>query len=110
MADINEIKILLEEIKVELGTMINLMRRIKIGKSSSWKIVELENKVEELEKQTAYRVKMYELLEGRQDDSEQFTRCTSLRFNGIPFNGNQSAAESLNKVKEEIKKHCRLRI
>ena len=44
------------------------------------------------------------LLERRLDDSEQYTRRTSLRLNGIPYSGKETGEESLNKVKAEVAK------
>ena len=48
--------------------------------------------------------KRYELLERRLDDSEQYSRRTCLRVNGIPYNGNETAEKSLELVKNEVAK------
>ena len=43
----------------------------------------------------AYSATCYNLLERRLDDCEQYSPRTSLRINGIPYNGKETAEESL---------------
>ena len=102
MANINELKVLLESIKSELGNKIDVLVA-KLDEKDR-RIVELETKVNALEEKAAYNDTRYNLLECRLDDSEQYSRRTSLRINGIPYNGNETSEESLQKVKGEIEK------
>ena len=66
-------------------------------------IKELENRIVLLEEKLAYDDKMYELLERRVDDSEQYGRRTSLRINGIVMNVNETSQDCLTKVKAVVR-------
>ena len=85
MADINELKKLLEDVKRDLGEKIdNLAKKLD---EKDLKITELENKIIVLESEKSFRDNQYDSLERRLDDSEQYSRRTSLRISGIPYNG-----------------------
>ena len=92
MATNDELKLLIETIRTDLGSKIDAL--VKKLDEKDEKIEELQNKVKVLE----------ELLDRRLDDSEQYSRRTSLRLNGIPYSGKETAAESLQKVKDEVSK------
>ena len=97
-----ELKTLIETIKTDLGNKIdNLVKKLDDKDKT---IEDLQAKVTLLEGKVAYNEKRYELLERRMDDSEQYSRRTSLRINGIPYHGKESAEESLRKVKVEVVK------
>ena len=98
----DEIKVLIEAIKIELGGKIDAL--CKKLEEKDKKIVDLENKVTLLEEKVSYNETYFKLLERRLDDCKQYSRRTSLRINGIPCHGKESAEESLRKVKEEIAK------
>ena len=102
MADIGELKALIETIRTDLGAKIDTL--VKKLDEKDKKIVELENKVFLLEEKLAFNETRFNLLERRYDDGEQYSRRTSLRINGIPYNGKETADESLQKVKDEVKK------
>ena len=55
-----------------------------------------------LSEKVAFNDKRFELFERLLDDNEQYSRYTSLRLNGIPYSGNESAKQSLKKVKDEV--------
>ena len=102
MADIKELKQLIEKINKELGGKIdNLVNKLN---EKDRKIEELEKKVTELELKAEYSDKRFQLLERRIDDGEQYSRRTSLRISGIPLKVNETAEESLGMVKEEVQK------
>ena len=84
MANVNELKVLLESIKSKLGDKIDVLVT-KLDEKDR-KIVELETKVNALEEKAAYNDTRYNLLERRLDDGEQYSRRTYLRINGIPYN------------------------
>ena len=102
MSSIIELKVLIENLRKDLGDKIDSL--VKKIEEKDAKINELSNKVTLLEEKIAYSDKRFELLERRLDDSEQYTRRTSLRINGIAFDGNETAGESLQKVKDEVGK------
>ena len=102
MGDFNELKALLEAVKLDLGGKIDKLTSLLEEKDK--KIKEFETKVNFLEEKLLYCDKRYELLERKLDDSEQYSRRTSLRINGIPYNGKESGEESLQKVKDEVLK------
>ena len=102
MATNDELKLLIETIRTDLGSKIDAL--VKKLDEKDEKIEELQNKVKVLEEQIAYKDKRFELLDRRLDDSEQYSRRTSLRLNGIPYSGKETAAESLQKVKDEVSK------
>ena len=64
---------------------------------TSKQLEEKDSKIEEL-------LKRYELLEPPLGDSEQYSRRTCLRINGIPYNGKETAEKSLELVKDEVAK------
>ena len=97
MADIKELKEMLESVSKALGDKIDNLTKILDEKVN--KIAELENKINLLEEKAIYNDKRYELLERKLDDMEQYGRRTSLRINGIKYNGKESAEESLKKVR-----------
>ena len=102
MGDIQELKQLIHNINKELGGKIdNLVKKLE---EKDKKIEDLEKKVHDLELKAEYSEKRYELLERRLDDSEQYSRRTSLRISGIPLDGKETGDESLKKVKEEVAK------
>ena len=88
MAGNGELKQLFDDLKKELCDKIDKLNK---------QLEEKDSKIETLEKRC-------ELFERRLDDSEQYSRRTNLRINGIPYNGIESAVDSLNIVKEEIVK------
>ena len=102
MADVHILKELIESIKTELGGKIDNLTKTLEEKDK--KIIDLENKVTLLEEKLAYRDTKYDLLERRLDDSEQYSRRTSLRINGIPGAAKESADDCLKKVKSEVAK------
>ena len=103
MAEIQELKKLLEEVKQEL---VNNNNKIDIivakMEERDKKINELEDKVNHLEDKVCFQVNYCKLLERKLDDGEQYTRRLSLRVNGIPNDGRESADDCLRKVKNEI--------
>ena len=102
MSEINELKALLQSVKEELGSKIDGL--VKKLEEKDEKIALLENKMKLMEEKLTYNDVRMNLLERRLDDSEQYTRRTSLRINGIPYSGQETAEESLNKVKVEVAK------
>ena len=64
--------------------------------------LELQDNVRLLSEKVAFNDKRFELFEKLLDDNEQYSRRTSLRLNGIPYSGNESAEQSLKKVKDEV--------
>ena len=102
MGDLNELKVLLETVRNDLGGRIDKLTSLLEEKDK--KIEDLKTKVHVIEEKLLFCDKKYELLERKLDDSEQYSRRTSLRINGIPYNGKESAEESLKKVKDEVAK------
>ena len=102
MDEVKELKALVEAVRAELGGKIDTLVNKLIEKDE--KIVALENKIMIMEEKIAYNDVRMNLLERRLDDSEQYTRRTSLRLNGIPYSGKETGEESLNKVKAEVAK------
>ena len=92
MGDINELKVLLQGVEQKLGDKIDgLLKKLE---EKDELIVELQNKVKMLEEKAAYGEKRFELLERKLDDGEQYSRRTSLRINGIKYDGNETAEVS----------------
>ena len=63
--------------------------------------MELQDNVRLLREKVAFNDNRFELFERLSDDNEQYSRRTCLRLNGIPYSGNESAEQSLKKVKDE---------
>ena len=102
MADINELKTLIQGVEQKLIDKIDAIVT-KLDEKDKL-IVELQNKVKCLEEKAVYDDKRYELLERKLDDGEQYSRRTSLRINGIKYTGKETSEESMQKVKEEVEK------
>ena len=68
------------------------------------KVNELEAKVKLLEDKYIFQENCYKLLERKIDDGEQYQRRRSLRINGIAGDSNESGADCLTKVKDEVRK------
>ena len=102
MGDLNELKKILDDVKTTLGTKIDGLAA-KLEEKDK-RILELENTLFIMNEKMAYNDKRFELLERRIDDSEQYSRRTSLRINGINYEKNETAAQCLEKVKKEVTK------
>ena len=102
MCSIDEVKTLIQGIESNLGGKIDLLTKSLEEKINI--IAKLEQRIVVLEENAAYNEKKYELLERRLDDSEQYSRRTSLRINGIPIEQNEKASDCLQKVKTEVAK------
>ena len=95
MADTQTLLNKIEEIRNDLGSRIDNL--VKALEEKDKTIINLETKVALLETRC-------NLLERRLDDSEQYTRRSSLRINGIPSSSNETAKDCLDKVKGEVAK------
>ena len=95
MARVEILKELIESIKTELGGKIDALTKTLDDKNS--KIIELENKLTLLEDKIAYSETKFNLLERRLDDSEQYSRRSSLRINGIPTAAKETGDDCLKK-------------
>ena len=102
MSDTADLKGLMERMEKTLGDKIDALTQ-KLAEKDK-KIEELQKKVFEFEVKADYTEKRFELLERRLDDYEQYSRRTSLRVNGIPYDQNETAENCLQKVKTEIAK------
>ena len=98
--ELENLRILVEQIKVDLE-----------GKATVSKIDELlaeirakDNKIILLESKVAVLENTVDLLKGKCDDNEQYSRRTSVRINNIPLpnESNETADEVMVKVKEII--------
>lgn len=109
MADIGELKTLIEEIQRDLATKATTEKIeeliLKIGEKDT-KIAELEIKITTLENRVTESEKSKALLERKCDDLESYTRRQNLRITGIeePADGNEDGDACMRKVKEEIAK------
>ena len=105
MAEIHELKKMLEDVKQELINNNNNKIDILVAKieERKKKINELEDEVNHLEDKVCFQVNHCQLLERKLDDTEQYTRRLSLRINGID-DGRESDDDCLSKVKDEISK------
>ena len=81
MGDNNDVKSMLESIKLELIGKIDALSD-KLDEKNV-RIDELENRIVLMEEKLAYSDNKFELLERRLDDYEQYGRRTSLRINGL---------------------------
>ena len=102
MTETADLKGLMERMEKTLGDKIDALTQ-KLAEKDK-KIEELQKKVFEFEVKADYTEKRFELLERRLDDYEQYSRRTSLRVNGIPYDQNETAENCLQKVKTEIAK------
>ena len=102
MANTDELKELIQRIETTLGAKIDTLT--KTIEEKNQRILQLEERIVVLEENAAYHEKRYELLERRLDDSEQYSRRTSLRINGIPIQEKETSDECLQKVKTEVAK------
>ena len=109
MANINQIKIILEDIQKDLATKatnekIDLL--VNELKAKDERINELETKVLSLESRLAILTNTNLLIERKLDDNEQYGRRLNLRINGIPVGNDEheDGDKCLRKVKEEVNK------
>ena len=98
--DDNDVKSMLESIKIELIGKIDALSA-KLDEKNI-RIDELESKIVLLDEKLSYSDKKFELLERRLDDYEQYGRRTSLRINGVKYAENENADDCLGKVKKVI--------
>ena len=108
MAEIQQLKKLLDQIKIDLKTKATNEKidelLLSINEKDK-KIDALEVRVEILESQLAIQQTVNDRLERKIDDLEQYQRRTSLRVNGITVKGkNETAEDCLLAVKNEVTK------
>ena len=100
MANTNKLEQLIKATKEDLGRKIDHLTS-KLDEKDK-KINELEAKITALEGSLIFNTNQYKLLERKLDDSEQYTRRTSLRISGIKPTENETAEDCLNKVKTAV--------
>ena len=109
MADIDQIKGMLADIKNDLATKATnakIDELVNELKAKDEKIHELEMKVMQLESRIEIVTNTNHLIERKVDDYEQYGRRCNLRINGIPVDDEEreDGRVCLRKVKEEVKK------